>query len=448
MNSIWHKYLPVSIRGSLDGRHNLQKLIGNTGWLFADKILRIGVGLVVSVWIARFLGPAQYGLFNYALAFVALFGIFATLGLDGIVVRELVNYPERKDEILGTAFVLKLAGGGLALLLAVAAILLLRPADSLVHWLVAIIAAGTIFQSLDTIDFWYQARVESRFVVYVRSSAFLLVSAVKVLLILKKAPLIAFALAGCLEILLGALGLAIIYRMTGQRVLKWGMTAQRLGQTIKDSWPVAIGGIAVMVYMKIDQVMLGQMMGNKAVGVYSAAIRLSEVWYFIPMSIVASVTPSLIEAKKISPAVYFHRLAKLFRLMSALGLGIAIPMTFLSGYVAKALYGDEYGGVGPILAIHIWAALFVFLGVAQSPWSINEGLTKLALARTITGAAVNVLLNLLLIPQYGPIGAAIATTVSYAISAVALNAVSARTRPILALQLRSMLLVGPGSRWD
>lgn len=446
MNSTWINYLPDFIRNSLAGRQNLQRLISNTGWLFADRILRIGVGLVLSVWIARFLGPDQYGLFNYAGAFVALFSIFATLGLDGIVVRELVHDPERKDEILGTAFTLKLVGGGFTLLAAVTGILILRPAEPLVQLLVAIIAAGTIFQSFDAIDFWFQARVESRFSVYARSSAFLLVSALKIFLILENAPLIAFAWAGTVELLLGALGLLLAYRMNGQQSLAWNVSTQRIKQTMKDSWPLALSGVAVMIYMKIDQVMLGQMLGNKAVGVYSAAIRISEVWYFIPMSIVASVTPALIEARKVSAALYNQRMADLFRLMAVIALAIAVPMTFLSGYIVQALYGYMYEGAGPILAIHIWAALFVFLGVAQSPWTINEGLTSLALLRTVTGAAANVFLNVVLIPKYGPIGAAIATAVSYALSAVVLNALSRSTREIFKLQLNSMLVIRPGKR--
>jgi O-antigen/teichoic acid export membrane protein len=446
MNSTWVKYLPDFMRTRVAGRQNLQKLITNTGWLFADGILRIGIGLVLSIWIARYLGPDAYGLFSFAGSVVALFSIFATLGLDGVVVRELVRDPSRKTEILGSAFMLKLVGAGFSLVAAVTAILILRPAEPLVHWLVLIIAAGTLFQSFDVIDFWFQARVESRFTVYVRGSAFLLISAVKVILILVKAPLIAFACAGALELLLGALGLLLAYRLTGQHMLAWKAHIQRIRQTMKVSWPLALSAVAVMIYMKIDQVMLMQMLGKHAVGVYSAAVRISEVWYFIPVAIVASVTPALIEAKKASPALYQYRLANLFRLMSAISLGIAIPMTFASGTVARLLYGRQYDGVGPILAIHIWAALFVFLGVAQNPWNINEELTSLALLRMVIGAAVNIILNVVLIPLYGPAGAAIATTVSYALSAVVLNAFNRKTREIFKLQLSSMLMIRPGMR--
>jgi len=443
-NSIWVRYLPSFLRNDLRGRRNLQKVIANTGWLFADKILRLGVGLVVGVWVARFLGPESFGAFSYATAFVSLFSALVTLGLDGVVVRDLVSNPEHTDRILGSAFVLKLAGGSLAFVLALAAIFLMDPADSLSHWLVAIIAAGMIFQAFDAVDFWFQARVEARFAVYAKNSAFLLVSILKIVLILMHAGLLAFAFAASLEVVLGAVGLVVAYRISGEHILRWRANTQWVRNLIKDGWPLALAGIAVVIYMKIDQVMLGQMLGNQAVGIYSAATRISEVWYFIPISIVASVSPSLVEARKISAALYYERLAKLFRLMAGVALAIAVPMTFASGIVASALYGSAYDGVGPILSIHIWAALFVFLGVAQNPWTINEGMTKLAFLRTSLGALANILLNIVLIPRYGPIGAAIATTVSYALSAVVMNAFNKKTRNIFLLQVKSIVGMVPG----
>jgi O-antigen/teichoic acid export membrane protein len=442
VNSIWMRCLPPFVRKRLEGRHYLQKIIRNISWLFADKIVRMGIGLLVGVWIARYLGPDQFGLFSYSAAFVTLFSIFATLGLDGIVIRDLLHNPEQKNEILGTAFLIKLVGGGVTLLLAVTTILLLRPSDSLAHSLVAIVAAGTIFQSFDVIDFWFQSRVESRWAIYARNAAFVVVSTIRILLILNHATLIAFAWAASLETVLGAVGLIIAYRANGQHVLSWNSGVSHLIKLMSDSWPLALAGMAVAVYVRIDQIMLGQMVGNNAVGTYSAATRISEVWYFIPISIVASVSPSLIEAKKVSIELYYQRLLKLFRLMVVLALSIAVPMTFLAGYVATVLYGNEYEGVGTILAIHIWASLFVFLGVAQGPWNINEGLTQLTLLRTFVGAVANVILNLLLIPKDGAVGAAIATTVSYALAGVFLNAFSSKTRKIFLLQIHSIFTIG------
>jgi len=441
VNSFWIRYLPTSVFRRLDGRQSAQKVIANAGWLSADKIIRLAVGLVVGTWVARFLGRDQFGSLSYAVAFVSLLGAVTTLGLDGIVIRELVRHPERKDEILGTTFVAKLAGGFLTLVLSLSVILLLRPGDSLLHSLVGVLALGTVFQSFDTIDFWFQSRVESRFGVFAKNSTFLIVAAFKVSLILMHAPLFAFALAGSLEIFLGAIGLLVAYKKSGQHLFAWKVNSDRARQLVREGWPLALASMAVMVYMKIDQIMLGQMIGLREVGIYGAALRFSEVWYFIPVSLVASVAPSLTTARKTSTILYYARLENLFRLLVGIALVIAIPMTFVSGYLARTFYGPGYESAGPVLAIHIWAAPFVFLGVAQSPWTLNEGLTKLALARAACGAVINVLLNLVLIPTHGAVGAAVATTISYAMSAVVLNAFNSRTRRIFFMQLRAMLVV-------
>ena len=440
MSVPWIKYLPDFLRNRLESRHNLQKILTNTVWLFADRILRMGFGLVVGVWVARYLGPEQFGLFSYVLAFVALFGVFATLGLDDIVVRDIVRNPSDKDEILGATFSLKLLGGLVGILLTTAGILLLRPNDRLTHSMVAIIASGLIFQSFDTISFWFQSQVQIKYVVYAKNGAFILIALAKVGLILSHASLIAFAWAALAEIILGAVGLTLAYGANGHLVRAWRGSIARARSLLTDSWPLILAGLAIVVYMKIDQIMLGEMLGNQAVGLYSAATRISEIWYFIPVAIVSSASPSIVEAKAISDSLYYQKVDKLFRLMAVLAFSIVIPMTFFSGHIIDLLYGPEFAGAGSVLAIHIWAAVFVFLGVAQGPWTVNEGLMKLSLQRTVIGAVANVVLNLLLIPRIGVVGAAISTLIAQALSSCILNRFDRRTRRIFTLQMRALVV--------
>ncbi len=441
MNRTWTKYLPNSIRHRLEGRQNLQNIISNTGWLFADRILRMIVGMFVGVWLARYLGPEQFGLYSYALAFVALFGAFATLGLDGIVVRDIVRDPSCKDETLGTAFVLKLIGGTLTLLLTIGAISLLRSHDSLTRWLVGITAAGIIFQAFDTIDFWFQSQVQSKYAVYAKNIAFFLITLLKIALILFNAQLIAFAWAGLTEIVIASVGLLMVYRIKGHHIKAWRNSLTRAKSLLKDSWPLILASFSVVIYMKIDQVMLGELVGNETVGIYAAATKISEVWYFIPTAIISSVLPSIIKARSIDKGLYYLRLQRLFSLMTAIAVAIAIPMTFLSKTVVLLLFGKSFETAGPILTIHIWATLFVFWGVAQSPWDLAENLTRLSLMRTVIGAVINVVLNFILIPPYSAVGAAIATVISYAFSAYILNAFNAKTRPIFFCQTKSVFFV-------
>lgn len=439
MNQAWTAMLPAFIRKRLDGRQELQRIVSNSGWLFADKILRAGVGFFVSVWLARYLGPDQFGLLSYAMALAALFASSTSLGHEGIVVRDIVRDPSARGEILGSAFVLRLAGGIIAFVLAVGSVTFLRPGNSLVLWMVGIIAAGTIFQACDVIDFWFQSQVAAKYSVCARNAAFLLVALLKVALILLIAPLVAFAMAGLAEIVLGALGLVIVYSCSGQKLVAWHWSRFRAARLLWDSWPLAFGAFSIAVYMRIDQVMLGDMAGDAAVGIYSTAVRLSEVWYFIPLGIVSSVFPSIIKAKAIDEGLYYQRMMRLFSLMVVLSLSIAVPMSFLSPLLVVTLFGQGFAAAGPVLAISIWASFFVFLGVAQGPWDLAENLTGLMLFRLASGAGLNIVLNIFLIPAHGAMGAAVATVISQAFASVILNLVHVKTRRIFYLQMKAVL---------
>lgn len=433
------QFLPEYLRRRLEGRQGLQKILENTGWLFGDKLLRMGVGLWVNIWMVRYLGPSQFGQLSYAGAFVALFGVLATLGLDGIMVRELVRKPNEGPEILGSALFLRISGGFVTLLSSFSVIFFFRGGDLQLSLLVAIIAAGTIFQAFDVIDFWFQSQVLSRHTVIAKNCAFLLVALAKICLILGKAPLLAFACTALAEIALGAVGLLIMYRRTGNRFGRWQVSLRRCRALLADSWPMILSGLSVAVYMKIDQVMLGDMAGDRAVGIYSSVTRLTEIWYIIPMVIVSSVFPAIVHSKEKDEALYYRRITRLFSVMAAVSLPIALPMSLASNWLVVKLYGASYLAAGPVLAVHIWASIFVFYGVAQGPWDLTENLTRLAMLRMLGGAAANIALNLILIPSYGALGAAIATVVSQALAAILLNVLHPKTRQILFCQLRSLL---------
>ncbi len=413
LNDRWIAFLPPFIRSRLEGRPGLQKVLRNTGWLFFDKIFRMGAGLLVIVWVARYLGPEQYGLFNYACAFVALFSAIANLGLDGIVIRNIVRDPSCADGTLGTAFVLKLFGGVAALLMSVGSIILLRHGETLTHWLVGITAAGMIFQAFDTIDFWFQSQIQSRYVVYARNTAFTLVALIKIALILAKAPLIAFVWAGLAEIAIGSMGLVVVYQARGQNIKTWLANLTYGRNLLRDSWPLILSGIMIMIYMRIDQVMIGNMVGNAEVGIYSAAVRLAEAWYFIPMTVVGSVFPSIVEAKAISEELFYGRLQKLYNLMALMAYIVALPITVMSGWLVTLLFGAAYARAGPMLSVLIWAGLFVNLGVARSSFLTTMNWTKVHFMTVSLGCIVNVALNYLLIPVYGGMGAVVASCIAY-----------------------------------
>lgn len=416
----------------------LRKIIENMGWLVFDRIVRMGMGLFVGVWVARYLGPIQFGSFNFAFSFLALFGTLSTLGLDALVIREAIRCPPDVPEILGTTLALRSGGALCAFLISVAAIHLIQPNDQIALQLVVILGSATIFTAFDTIDSYFQSQVQSKITVWAKNSAFLVFAVVKVLLIETKAPLLAFAVASVGEAALGAVGLLLGYRWTGGRILAWTVSKKRAIELLKQSWPVILSGMAIMVYMRIDMVMLKVMQGDAAVGVYAAATRVSEVWYFIPMAIVSSVSPAIMRAKD-RPAIYYGRIRNLCSMMTMTACVIGFAVAPASHMIIRLLYSNTYSAAGPVLAVHIWASVFVFLGMAQSPWNISENLLKLSLYWTVAGAIGNVVMNVFLIPRYSAMGAAIATVVSYAISGVFANALSSRTRPIFYLQMKSFI---------
>jgi len=413
MNQTWTRYLPSFIQQKLEGRHALQKAISNTGWQFADNIMRMGVGLFVGVWVARYLGPDKFGLFNYALAFVFLFSPLATLGLDEIVVRNIVRDPARKNENLGTAFVLKLMGGAASFVAATAAVFVLRPADSPSHWLVGIIAAGAIFQSFNIIEFWFHSQIQAKYAVFARITAFLISSIIKIGLIIAKAPLVAFAWVSTFEIIAGSAGLILAYSALGSRLLDWHGSLETAKSLLKDSWPLAFSIASIVLYQRIDQVMLKEMVGSEEVGIYSVAVRLTEVWFFIPTVLYWSVFPSILKAKEISDALFYERLQKFYNLMALFSYAVAVPMTLLSHWLVPALFGEAYSRASLMLAALIWANVFWNLEIARCSFLTTMNWNRFYFVTVFLGCVLNIVLNYFLIPRYGGMGAVIASIVAY-----------------------------------
>ena len=419
-----------------------KKYFLNTSWLFAEKIFRMIVGLVVGIWVARYLGPSKYGVLSYAQSFVGLFSAIATLGLDGIVVRELVKYPEKEKELLGTAFILKLFGAVLTLIVIYIAIHFTSN-DVYTNRLIFIIASAVIFQSFNVIDMYFQAKVMSKYAVFANSFSLLLSSFVKIMLIINDAPLIAFAWAVLFDSFVMVSGYIYWYFKVKKefflRKIKFNLELAK--SLLKDSWPLILSGMVIAMYMRIDQVMIKEMLDNKAVGNYAAAVRLSEAWYFIPMVISSSLFPAIINAKKQSEELYYARLQRLYDLMVWLAIAIALPMTFLSDWVVNLLYGSQYSEAGSVLKIHIWAGLFVALGLVRGRWIISENLQKYTPIYLVTGLIVNIVLNYYFIQIYGIKGAAYATLFAQSAGSLIASSFFKKTRISFMMMINSMFII-------
>lgn len=416
------------------------KYFHNTSWMFAEQMLRMVAGLFVGIWVARYLGPEQFGIFSYALAFTSLFSGVAKLGLDSLVVRDLVNEPEKRDVYLGTAFWLKLAGAFITLAF-IAFATLFTSNDHTTNVYIFIIASGTVFQSFEVVDFYFQSQVLSKFVSICKLTQLLVSSAFKLYFIFTGADLFWFVVVSLIDQSTLALSLCIAYyyQKLGGFYRYFDMSVAK--QLLKNSWPLILSGLAVTVYMRIDQVMIKEMLGEREVGLYSVAVRLSEVWYFIPVIITNSLFPAIANAKKISHKLYYQRLQRLTTLMTWLAIAITLPMIYLADSIVSLLYGHNYQEAGAVLVIHIWGAVFIFLGIASGVFFTVENQTNKSLYRTLLGGISNVLLNLVLIPHYGINGAAMATVLSQCISNFLLDFFDTSLKQLILIKIKALFPV-------
>ncbi len=436
------KFLPSFLRKKIENNEGLQKIIDNINWLGGEKMIQLLIGVFVGAFIARYLGPEQLGRMSYASAFVGLFAVFGTLGLDAIVVRNIVNNPGKEKEYLGSTIILRFIGSSALLVFSMAGIMLLRPGEPMMYVFVVIIAGSYLVRSFETIDLWFQSQVKSKFIAQSRSLAFLITSALKVLFVVTQQPLIAFVLMFLLDSIIAAVLLIFFYQKNGQiSIGRWKARFKTMKELLKDSWPLILSGVSVAIYMRIDQVMIGSMLGDADLGIYSVAVKLSEAWYFLPMIITSSVFPAILKARKKSRELYLARMQKLYDVFTWLTIPIAIITALLSPYIIGILFGDEFIQASLVLSILIFSGVFVFLGVASSKYLVSENQTKTSFYRTFIGLIINIVLNIILIPKYGITGSAIATLISYAFASCVANLFFKESRIIFFMQTRSFNIV-------
>jgi len=421
----------------------LVKYLKNTSWLFLEKVFRISVGLFVGAWMARYLEPDAFGLYSYALSFVGLFAIFSSLGMDSVLVKELVNHETKDKEIINTGLFLRFT----ASLIVISVIFITSNIfinDRLSLQLILIASSSVLLQSFNIIDLHLQSRVLGRYTAYVNSIALFSSSLVKIFLIINQASLVAFVYVVIFEAAVLAGGYIYIYMKTSSsHKIALKFVNIDLGFSIlKKSWPVLISTVFVTIYMKIDQVMIMQFLGSSAVGQYAVALKLSESWYFIPGVVATSLFPAIISAKNESSVTYNNRLSRLYSLMIYLSVFIAILVTLWGGSMIEFLYGDQYKNAEAPLIIHIWAGVFVFVGNVTTRWMISENLQIYAATYSGIGAVLNIVLNYVFLPKIGVTGAAIATLVSYGVSTYFCLLLSPKTR-VAFFQVSKSILPSP-----
>jgi len=414
-------------------------VVRNIIWLSFDKVFKLVVGLVVGIWVARYLGPAQWGEINYVFAFITIISTIDKLGMDSFLVKEILENPTQKREILGTAFLIRIF---LIPFLIGSVVLYFHFLNlgSNAYWLLAFLSFNLITTPFDVIDLDFQSRLQSKLTVLSKNIAYVVGALIRVYLLVYNKPLLWFAASMGFEVFLSYFLLVINYQRKDS-MLHWSFSMKLVKKLLTAAWPFTVASLAIILYMRIDQVMLGSMVGEKELGLFSSVVKISDIFIFIPMAISSSYLPLLVATRKDGLENFVKKIQFFMNWMFKISFAPALAVTLFSGIIIQQLYGAEYMAASPILVIHIWSLVPIFLGVASSQYMIIENLQKFGMYRTVIGLIVNVLLNLFLIPKYGAMGAATATTISQFTAALFCNLLFKQTRMLFYMQIKSFWMI-------
>lgn len=426
---------------SLLNNPSFRKYFANTSWLLAERIFRMAVQLFVGIYVARYLGPERFGLLSYANSYVGIFTAIAILGLDGIVVRELVKSPDQRDTLLGTSFLLKVVGTLLMWVL-ILATLFFSNNDPLTSALIAIIAFGVLFQTFNVIDYNFQAEVKLKYVVHSQIVQLIVSSITKLVLILKGLPLVWFAAVYSLDAIILAVGLAYAYSRNSGSIKKWKWNAKVALALLLDSWPLMFAYMSYLIYAKIDRIMIKEMLDEHNVGIYSAAYILYEAPLFISLMIAKSVYPILVQYYQDNKNKFFQLYSTLSSYMTLLSYLIVLFIFIFHEILIQITFGESFEESSKILMLLSFGMIPMFNAFLRSSYITISGNQKIILYTTLFSAMLNIVLNLLLIKAYGVIGAVYATVFSQTVSLIVLNFAFTNTRSIFFIQAKSLLLFG------
>lgn len=392
-----------------------KKYFRNTSWMLMARIVSLAVSFFVVGFVARYLGPTQYGDLSYAQSFVSILSVLASLGIDQILFRDLIARPEEEHALLGTAFYMKLAFGIAAFFITFAAALLAHT-SALTTTLIVIIAFTFVVQPLSVISHFLNARVESKYNSIITIFLAFFLPAVKITLIILNAPLPFFAGIFLLEAALYASFYLYIYEKRSQQHIRtWKFDKRIAVQLLRDGWPLMLASLSGYIYARIDQVMLGQMLGLSSVGIYDAAVRISEVWYFLPGMIVGSLFPAIINARTTDQNRYHRRLRSLALLVFGLSVFISAFIYLCASPIMQIVFGSQYAESIGVVRIYVWAGIGMAVGGLIQQYLVAENLGKIFFYTSFGTALMNIILNFILIPAHGAEGAAIATLISYSL---------------------------------
>lgn len=400
--------------------YGLKKYLRNTGWMMFARIGTMLISFLTTLYIARELGPTNYGELSYAVSFVALFSFIASLGLDNVLYRELIKHPEKRDELLGSAFLIRIISAATAIVLTVISVYILSAPD-VSRILIIILSFGFIFQSFNVIGYEFQAKVRVKSISILSLLVGFILNALKIAAIYTGQGVIYLALILLLEGVLFAVGYVYLYQRTFSKIRLWKFERSIMRKLIIDSWPYILTGALTVLYTRADQVMLKNLVDGTTVGIYDAAVRLCELWYFIPGMIAGSLLPAIINGRSSSHEEYRKRTRLLLFFLISLSVCVAVFMSLFAQEIILLVYGKEFIDSVLVLRIYIWSLIPTSVVIYMSYVLLVENARILLFFSALLGAIINIGLNTLLIPNHQATGAAVAALLTSVVVAVSIS---------------------------
>lgn len=391
---------------------NLKKIFSNrflqnTGWMAFAQIYQMVISLFIGVISARYLGPTNYGTINYAASYISFFTIFCALGLEGIVVKEMISKREQEGIILGSGIAMRLIAGVLSMVAVCVIVYFLNPNDSVLLTVTFLQSIILPFNAFHLIDMWYQSKLNSKVSTIIRCISYTLMSLYKIYLLITGKSVEWFAFSTSLDSLLIAIMFMLMYRRNGTRKLKFDNNTSK--ELLLQSYHLIISTMMAVLYSQMDRVMIGKMMTQTDVGFYTAAATICNMWVFIPQAFANSARPVIMELKDKDSNMYIRRLKQLMGFIFWIGALFSIVFTVMADFIIHVLYGDAYTMAKGPLIILIWSTVFSSLSYPRSIWMICENKQNYTKYILIWGVILNLILNYYGIKYLGIIGAAIAT---------------------------------------
>ena len=431
----------ISNMTSLRMRLTGNKEVKNAGWLITGKIIQMIISFLVSIFTARYLGPSNFGLINYAGAYVAFFTSLCTLGINSVIVKDFVDNPDQQGQTIGTTIGLRAVSSFLSALMIIAIIAVVDRGETTTLIVAALCSTQLLFHVFDTINYWFQSRYESKITAITTLVAFTITAIYKVVLLVLKKDVTWFAFATSIDYICLGLLLYLSYRKAGGPKFSFSMTKGK--QLLEKSYHYILSGMMVAIYGQTDRFMLKQMLSQATVGYYSLAASVNNMWVFVLQAIIDSVYPTIMRLyKKGDIEGYKRKNRQLYAIVIYTSIFVAVMFVLFGKLAITTIYGDKYEASAMPLKIITWYTIFSYLGVARNAWIVCENKQKYLKYMYLTAAISNVILNLLMIPIWGASGAAAASLITQILTSMVLPCFIKEMRPNVKLMVDAFFLRG------